>query len=643
VQLSLGKSIRDNAPRQLQVADLDELYALLDKHRAAKKSSAGYICGGFSNGARSAESVLPTRLLVLDADKLTPDQQPQWRLHNARWRGLGWPTHSSTAEAPRERAIIVLSRPVSREESMALGRRLARDYAEALGVELDPATFKPEQPVYLVPAGVTIARYDGEALDVDAHLDAGPGAAGAPAGAVVSDQDLHAGLRHGEQIHDTLVSLAARYIGRGMPAADARAALEGLMDQHRPAAGDPQFARWKARRGEVARIVASAVRKFTRPALSPAGDAPPEAATLETTRAADVRMEPINWLWPDRIARGKLTLVAGEPGLGKTQMLMSLAAIVTSGGTWPASTDRAHPGSALIMSAEDDPADTLVPRLAAAGADLQRVHMATMVRDTDRAGKARRRAANLAEDLALIEAKLAELGDVALVIIDPVSAYLGRTDSHNNSEVRAILAPVSDMAGRHGAAVVAISHLNKSNGQKAMQRVAGSIAFTAAARGAYLVAAESEGSARRVLVPLKHNIGTDKGAFTFTIESAEPQPGIKTSRVRWDDSIIDVTANQLLADHNAAEPDSATDRAEAFIKTALAGGPVAATVMEQEAQRAGVSWAAVRRAAPVLGVVKQKEKGQGPRARWMWSWPQLQDAQHAQDDQDAQDAQDAHE
>src|SRR5581483_7404902 len=99
------------------------------------------------------------------------------------------------------------------------------------------------------------------------------------------------------------------------------------------------------------------------------------AGTLSTRRLSEIEARPVRWLWPGRVARGKLTIVAGDPGLGKSQISASIAAVVTTGGTWPVGGERCECGDVVFLTAEDDPADTLRPRLEAAGAEVTRVHV----------------------------------------------------------------------------------------------------------------------------------------------------------------------------------------------------------------------------------------------------------------------------
>jgi len=209
-----------------------------------------------------------------------------------------------------------------------------------------------------------------------------------------------------------------------------------------------------------------------------------EAGSLITRRVSDIESKPVSWLWHGRIARGKVSIIAGNPGLGKSQVTASIAAIVTTGGRWPVDRSECTPGDVIFLSAEDDPADTMRPRLEAAGADLHRVHvMDAVISGYTGEGKQQNRAFNLQTDIEALSAKLAELEGVAAVVIDPITAYLGDVDSHRNAEVRALLAPLSDLAAKHRVAIIGVSHLNKAAGTEVLMRVTGSLAFVAAARG----------------------------------------------------------------------------------------------------------------------------------------------------------------
>ena len=215
-------------------------------------------------------------------------------------------------------------------------------------------------------------------------------------------------------------------------------------------------------------------------------------------------------------------MFAGHPGLGKSQAMISMAAIVTTGGTWPVDRAPCERGSVIILSAEDDAEDTIRPRLEAAGADLDRVYILEAIREPNKDGTLTTRPFNLTADIDRLSELAEKLGDVALIVIDPITAYLGGVDSHKNAEVRAVLATLAAMAAESGAAIVCVSHLNKAGGTEALLRVMGSLGFVAAARGAYLVAKDPEDETRRLFLPMKNNLAEDRGGLAFRVKGRDP-------------------------------------------------------------------------------------------------------------------------
>lgn len=333
---------------------------------------------------------------------------------------------------------------------------------------------------------------------------------------------------------------------------------------------------------------------------------------------ADVEAKPIRWLWPGRIARGKVSMIAGHPGLGKSQVTASLAAIVTTGGLWPVDRTRAERGSAIFLTAEDDAEDTLRPRLEAVGADLPRVYILDAVREKTDAGKTRVRGFSLADDIARLDSLLATRPDVSVLVVDPVSAYLGGVDSHKNADVRALLAPLAEMAARHGVAVVCVSHLNKGTGNDALMRVTGSLGFVAAARAVYVVAKDDKQAGRRLFLPLKNNLGNDESGFAFSIESHRLPGGIETSRVAWEAEPVTTTADEALAPAGDPEERNALDDAKEFLAALLADGPMRAKKVFAEAREAGHAERTIRRAQKALAVEAIKD---GLKGGWQWRLP----------------------
>jgi putative DNA primase/helicase len=379
---------------------------------------------------------------------------------------------------------------------------------------------------------------------------------------------------------------------------------------------------------------AEAVRRQVELAKAPRlNSATIEAATPERPvpfsfrRLSDIQAKPIRWLWPGRIARGKVSMLAGHPGLGKSQLTASMAAIVTTGGYWPVDKTRCERGNVVFISAEDDVADTIRPRLEAAGADLDRVVILDAVLED---GGTRQRAFNLKADLSRLGQMLEYIGDVALVVIDPITAYLGNTDSHKNADMRALLSPLGELAGRHGAAVVCVSHLNKGGGGEALMRVTGSLAFVAAARAAFLIARDQGDKHRRLFLPIKNNIGNDESGLAFTIESATLSGGIETSLVSWENEAVTITADEAMAPEGDPEERSVLDDAKVFLTNLLADGPVSSRQIRADAEGAGFAWRTIQRAQKALDIDAYKG---GMKEGWLWMLPP-KDANKAEERQE---------
>src|SRR5215831_7849424 len=349
---------------------------------------------------------------------------------------------------------------------------------------------------------------------------------------------------------------------------------------------------------------------------------PARGGHLDVVNAASIRPEKVQWLWTGRLARGKHTCIAGEPGTAKSQVTIAITAAITTGGEWPCGEGRAPLGNVIILSAEDGAADTIVPRLMAAGADLNRVYVVSAVRDADT-----RRAFNLQNDLHRLEKKIAEIGDVALVVIDPVSSYLGKTDSHKNSEVRGVLEPLSEMAERTRVAILSVTHFSKGGqnaGRKALDRFIGSVAFVGAPRAAFAAIADPDHKGRLLFLPVKNNLARPPQGLAYRIEEhlcGDAADGISAPRIVWEDEPVTMTANEALA-ADSAVPGTRTAKSEAMelLKEVLADGPMPAAQVVKIMSNHGLSEKPVRSARKALGVEIDRD-GFGPRSKSMWSLP----------------------
>jgi len=333
---------------------------------------------------------------------------------------------------------------------------------------------------------------------------------------------------------------------------------------------------------------------------------------LRTVCFADIEPKPINWLWPDKIARGKLTLISGDPGLGKSLITVALASAVSTGARWPVGGGSAPLGSVLMLSDEDSKADTIRPRLDAAGADCTKVHGMQMVQEITEDGETHNRGFSLSTDIDRLATRVEEIGDVALIEIDPISAYLGGTDSHKNSDVRALLSPLSDLADRFNLAVVVVTHLNKGSGS-AMYRSVGSIAFTAAARTAWAVTKDKDDPARRLMLPVKNNLGNDHSGMAYRVETASNDAPV----VMWESTPVEIDINEALSTES---DDYRSEREEAmdWLQAELYSGPVPSKQIFASGRDAGFSVSTLRRAKTSLGVVPRKT---GMKGGWEWYLP----------------------
>ena len=372
----------------------------------------------------------------------------------------------------------------------------------------------------------------------------------------------------------------------------------------------------------VARCIASAAAP-ARGEHQPGDDEAPAgeyARDVSLIRASDVTPEAIAWLWNGWLAAGKMHVFGGAPGTGKTTISMGLAATVTTGGRWPDGT-RSIAGNVVIWSGEDDPADTLIPRLALSGADLSRVYFIADIREGNE-----RRSFDPARDMEPLRRKLAEIGGVRLLIVDPVvSAIAG--DSHKNAEVRRGLQPLVDLAGAMRCALLGITHFSKgTGGRDPVERLTGSLAFGALARVVLVAAKHQEegddGRTVRLFCRAKSNIGPDDGGFEYDLHQAElkTHPGIFASSVLWGEA-VEGAARELLATADATGGDGEGGTladAKRFLADLLADGPLPTKTIKADADGAGYSWATIRRAQKALGIEPAKE---GMKAGWVWRMP----------------------
>ena len=328
----------------------------------------------------------------------------------------------------------------------------------------------------------------------------------------------------------------------------------------------------------------------------------------------NITPKPVTWLWQYWLAQGKLHVLAGAPGQGKTTIALALCATVTVGGRWPDGS-RCTPGNVLIWSGEDDPADTLLPRLMAMGGNPKRVYFVDGV-----ANNGEVTTFDPARDMTQMLGAIDKIGGIQLLIVDPiVSAVAG--DSHKNTEVRRALQPLVDLAASCNCAVLGISHFSKGGqGQDPTQRVIGSVAFGAVAR-VVMVAAKvksEDGTDRRIFARSKSNIGPDDGGFEYHIEQTEVLPGIQASYIEWGAAVAG-TARELLTDPDDGDQTSdTTDAADLLRAELVCDAWTSSEIASKPLKDAGFTKKQIWSASKKLKVGRKKD---GMAGGWLWRLP----------------------
>lgn len=325
-------------------------------------------------------------------------------------------------------------------------------------------------------------------------------------------------------------------------------------------------------------------------------------------RVSDVEREAVRWLWPGRLALGKLTIIDGDPGLGKSTLYCDLAARLTRGTEWPDGEPVETSAGAVIVTTEDGIGDTIRPRLEEAGANLDRVSVVQLIPEEEGPG----RVPVLPDDAELLLGECERIG-ASLLVIDPLMAHLAaETNSYRDQDVRRAMAPLSEAAERHGVAIAVLRHLNKATGGSAIYRGGGSIGIIGAARVGLMVGRDPDDEGRVVLACSKNNIAARPDSLAFRLVSSDRDPG--TAVLRWE-GVSPLSAEDLCRPPaKGTARDDAADWLEAF----LDDGPRASADVFGAGKAAGHSEKTLYRAKDELGIEVRKR---GFNGGWEWALP----------------------
>jgi hypothetical protein len=331
---------------------------------------------------------------------------------------------------------------------------------------------------------------------------------------------------------------------------------------------------------------------------------------LYSSLASTVEPEEIRWLWEQRVPFGKLTIFDGDPDQGKSVVTIDIIARASTGRAFPDGT-RCDAANVAIINIEDGKADTIVPRLMAHGADLERVHIVDGVPDD----KGSTRLLEIPYDIAILE-QFVVANEIKVLVIDPLLTMLGG-DANKDQDARKALAPLRDVAERTGCAIIAVRHLNKSVGLKAIQRGGGNMGLIGVARAGAFFATDPEDDSRRIMAQHKSNLAEKAPSLVYRIVTSEVH---NTARIEWLGT-TEYDANGLAADGNTPHEKSQLDEAKKFLREKLADGPMSATQVFKEADASGVAISTLKRAKAPLKVKSEKTGAKG----WRWSLPDLED------------------
>ncbi len=312
---------------------------------------------------------------------------------------------------------------------------------------------------------------------------------------------------------------------------------------------------------------------------------------------SEVTREEVPWLWPGRIPRGMLTILAGDVGQGKSYITLDVASRLSTGKAWPDG-GNAPIGTTILLSAEDVPQYVIGPRLDLLGADSSRIVKIEAIRE--RGDK--ERGFNLGEDLERLETFIRDIGAL-FVVIDPVNSYFPqKRDSYSDVEVRAVLSPLARMAAKLGVAIVAVMHLNKDEEKKALNRIMGSTAYAAIARMILTTGSGDEGETR-LFGALKCSVGPLPSTLSFKIDA---------TGLLWE-GVIDREMRRVL-EGSVGEPDTKEAEMRAFIREVLRPGTkMQARELDKLAKEQGFSKGGTwQRAKQKEGVQSEQVPGVSP-------------------------------
>lgn len=318
------------------------------------------------------------------------------------------------------------------------------------------------------------------------------------------------------------------------------------------------------------------------------------------TVMSEVQRKPIEWLWPGRIAAGRITLIGGDPGLGKSWLTLDIAARVSTGRDWPDGSS-CEAGNVLLMSCEDDLADTILPRLQLLGAETRNIYSLDGIRtESPIEGLEHVVTPITLADHETIAASIS-VTKAKLLIIDPITGFLGQAaDSNRDTFIRGAFRPISLAAERLNCAVILVAHLNKSSEQAALYRFSGSVQYTGAARAAFYVGRDRGDESRRIMCCVKNNIGRDGWGLAYRLDQDSEHP------LQWEPDELEDPRDLITG---ASESEDSREAAEWLKSEVTSPRGVSIKQIRKDSGDAGWNWQQVLRGARIAGLRRERIDG----------------------------------
>lgn len=310
---------------------------------------------------------------------------------------------------------------------------------------------------------------------------------------------------------------------------------------------------------------------------------------LKLINMADVEAREVGWLWYPYIPIGKITIVQGDPGEGKTTFILHLAALLSKGENLPSDQGEREPINIIYQTAEDGLEDTIKPRLLEANADCSRI---LVIDETE---------AELTMTDERLERAVRETG-AKFVILDPIQAYLGASvDMHRANEIRPVMKRLGHMAEKYGCAIILIGHMNKASGSKSTYRGLGSIDFQATARSVLIVGRVKDDNAVRVIAHDKSSLAPEGASIAFRLD--------KENGFSWE-GIYEISVDELLSVDNRGQK---MRDAKAFLSEILGDGQVSCNEIMEAAEASGIKQKTLQNAKREMNIVSKRHEN-----KWYW-------------------------